>query len=260
MFVFQKFHEHFLFRVSPSKIILIVRTMSDDGTQIWVEAGSSNVFAPSSLIIESTHEDTICMQMSVVLFEKALRSFGEDAHDDVTIRLTKADGVTAVSFQQVRGDSMLQHQVPVRCLPAVEWNAIREPTLPPPAISVVLPDVKQMRAIVSQYGRMSTDVEWECTPDGGLVMTIREESVHLSGKYNGLQILPIDDVHPPRAVRVCLATKRLAHALLIQEMDVIRCVASIVEEHALVLQAFLPIDDGIVTVFLPVNSQHEAEN
>ncbi|WWC67135.1 uncharacterized protein I206_101042 [Kwoniella pini CBS 10737] len=264
-------------RLSPEQVHFIVPgNESSTGVQVWSQVKVDTLF--DNYKIESNANNEIWVELHLDSLLKVLRSADSSvgsinesrstaslSDSDVTLKLNKKGQQPIWSFE-IRGYTAqrkhmsITHEIPVKILSPKRQNELNEPLCPQPDIHVVLPNLLELRNIVSRLSHIADDVKVSANHEGRLEMTAKSSRVNLTTTWKNLQIpnsLANEDDQPPppedQMFTVSVAIKGFLK-FLTSHLVGGTAIACICEDHCLIAYVYIGALNeagGVLTFFIP---------
>nr|XP_019006285.1 HUS1 checkpoint protein [Kwoniella mangroviensis CBS 8507]OCF69746.1 HUS1 checkpoint protein [Kwoniella mangroviensis CBS 8507] len=272
-------------RLSPEQVHFIVPgNESSTGVQVWSSVSAehcSTLF--DAYKIESNANNEIWVELHLDSLLKILRSADSSVgsinesrstaaltESDVTLKLNKKGQQPIWSFE-IRGYTAqrkpmsITHEIPVKILSARRQAELNEPLCPQPDIHVVLPNLLELRNIVSRLSHMADDVKVSANHEGRLELTAKAPRVNLTTTWNDLSvpssnidddIANDDDQPPPPPDQMFTVTVAIKGFLKFLTSHLVggAAIACICEDHCLIAYVYigeLNEAGGVMTFFVP---------
>ncbi|GFZ44818.1 hypothetical protein JCM24511_02544 [Saitozyma sp. JCM 24511] len=266
-------------RLSPDKVHFIVPgNEGRDGVQVWSQVKVSTLF--TEYRIESHSDNEIWLEVHLDPLLKVLRSAdssvgsindtGRNATSlteaDVSLKLNKKGDQPVWAFE-IRGRSpngrpmTIMHDINVRVLGPRRQGELNEPLCPPPDIHLVLPNLTDLRNLVSRLGHMADDVEVSANQEGTMVFAVKSKTgrVNLSTQWRDLHIPTTnaeDETEPAPADKMfsCTVSIRGLQKFLTSHLVGGTAIACICQAHCLIAYVYIgEVHEagGVLTFFIP---------
>jgi len=241
--------------LSAKKVQFIIAY--DQELQVWSGINQGSLF--STYKIESKHGDEIAFNINLTLLLKSLKSSGGD---DIFIKLTKKDDQPYLSFVIGEGKTtkmVISQDVPIELIAMNNFNEIyKEPPIPEPKVSIMMPLLKSMISIVDRMKNISDHITIHANMAGAMSIITITECVSITTFFTGLHHPNIEGRSPPRHDPDIVADAKVdikniskfLNSRIIQPDNVICC---IIENQALVLHVLK--EDLYITYYIPVIEQ-----
>jgi len=258
------------------------RAGADEGSQTWSHFQPARLF--SEYRVESKRQNKIDLEVPIANLVHVFQNCG--ASDRTTLRLANGrDGRPIISFEFAlvgnAADHKVGQEVPVRVIPEVEAEAIREPELPEPEYQIELPGglqrlrnvLDKMRAVGAQHVEVEACQETlqqqptqpqqqqaqtphQAAGSGRASLRVAAESelVTIATTFPSLALVKEGKQAPcpDRPVRLHLSLRRLGEVLAgLSQVNAMMHIAVLLENRALVLYALLPNSQGSVISYTP---------
>ncbi|WWD06059.1 hypothetical protein V865_004144 [Kwoniella europaea PYCC6329] len=264
-------------RLSPEQVHFIVPgNESSTGVQVWSQVKVSTLF--DAYKIESNADNEIWVELHLDSLLKILRSADSSVgsinesrstaaltESDVTLKLNKKGQQPIWSFE-IRGYTAqrkpmsITHEIPVKILSARRQAGLNEPLCPQPDIHVVLPNLLELRNIVSRLSHLAEDVKVSANHEGRLELTSKASRVNLTTTWNDLSVPSSntndDDQPPPPPDQMFTVTVAIKGFLKFLTSHLVggAAIACICEDHCLIAYVYigeLNEAGGVLTFFIP---------
>ncbi|GMK54198.1 hypothetical protein CspeluHIS016_0107840 [Cutaneotrichosporon spelunceum] len=169
--------------------------------------------------IESNNNNEIWLEINLDALLKVLRSADTSSgiadggrggnttlsDADVMVKLNKLDGRPVWTFEISGRTSQghpitITHNVTVHIISSRRQKELTEPLCPPPDIHLVLPNLSELKTIVSRLGHLAEDVSLAANHNGQLDLSVKASGVQMSTTWNNLRIpttADAEDTEPP---------------------------------------------------------------
>nr|XP_019048408.1 HUS1 checkpoint protein [Kwoniella bestiolae CBS 10118]OCF27338.1 HUS1 checkpoint protein [Kwoniella bestiolae CBS 10118] len=268
-------------RLSPDQVHFIVPgNESSTGVQVWSQVKVATLF--DAYKIESNANNEIWVELHLDSLLKVLRSADSSVgsiteskstaaltESDVTLKLNKKGQQPIWAFE-IRGYTAqrkpmsITHEIPVKILSPKRQAELNEPLCPQPDIHVVLPNLLELRNIVSRLSHLADDVKVSANHEGRLELTAKSSRVNLTTTWNELnvptancQLLPTRQEQPlpppDHMFTVSVAIKGFLK-FLTSHLVGGTAIACICEDHCLIAYVYigeLNEAGGVLTFFIP---------
>ncbi|WRT63399.1 uncharacterized protein IL334_000304 [Kwoniella shivajii] len=264
-------------RLSPEQVHFIVPgNESSTGVQVWSQVKVSTLF--DAYKIESNANNEIWLELHLDSLLKVLRSADSSVgsvnesrntasltESDVTLKLNKKGQQPIWAFE-IRGYTAqrkpmsITHEIPVKILSPKRQAELNEPLCPQPDIHVVLPNLLELRNIVSRLSHVADDVKVSANHDGTLELTAKSSRVNLTTTWKNLSVPTAtsnDDSNPPPPPNQMFTTSVSIKGLLkflTSHLVGGTAIACICEDHCLIAYVYigeLNEAGGVLTFFIP---------
>ncbi|KAK1921436.1 checkpoint protein Hus1/Mec3 [Papiliotrema laurentii] len=194
-------------RLSPEQVHFIIPgNEGRDGVQVWSQVKVEMLFADYK--IESNSANEIWLEVNLDSLLKVLRSadnsvgtsteasrYNATSLSDcsVGLRLNKSGSQAIWSFD-IRGEShagkpmRISHDVHVTILSKRRQEELNEPLCPPPNIHLILPNLSELRNIVSRLSHIADDVKISANHEGTMELSVADARLDLSTTWRDLRV------------------------------------------------------------------------
>ncbi|ORY30828.1 checkpoint protein Hus1/Mec3 [Naematelia encephala] len=274
-------------RLSPEKVHFIVPgNEGRDGVQVWSQVLVPTLF--EEFRIESNSNNEIWLEVHLDALLKVLRSadssagstgeagrYNSTALSDATVllKLNKRDNQPIWGFE-IRGRSQndrpmsIAHEINVRVLSAKRQAELNEPLCPPPDIHLVLPNLTELRNIVSRLSHIADDLKISANHEGTMEFGVKSTRVDLTTSWKNLEIptanVNSEDEHvsqkdkhlSPPSDKLFSATVSIRglQKFLTSHLVGGTAIACICEDHCVIAYVYIGEMDqsgGVLTFFIP---------
>ncbi|WVQ93978.1 hypothetical protein IAU59_001056 [Kwoniella sp. CBS 9459] len=292
-------------RLSPEQVHFIVPgNEGSTGVQVWSQVKVVSYlhkeswrkahygpffFAQSTLFdsykIESNANNEIWLELHLDSLMKVLRSadssvggLGESARNtatlsdaDVTLKLNKKGKQPIWAFE-IRGKTAarksmsITHEIDVKILSPKRQQELQEPLCPQPDIHVVLPNLYELRNLVSRLSHVADDVKVSANHEGTLELSVNSPRVNLSTTWKELGVPQSNAVQdedneepPPPPDKMFSANVSIKGLLKFLTSHLVggTAIACICEDHCLIAYVYigeLNEAGGVLTFFIPAKN------
>ncbi|KAI9633365.1 checkpoint protein Hus1/Mec3 [Dioszegia hungarica] len=270
-------------RLSEDKVHFIVPgNENKDGVQVWSQVKVETLF--SNFRVESNNKNEIWLELHLDALLKVLKSADSSINDGITdsrnatslqdgevsLKLNKR-GNQAIWAFDIRGRSQLSgkpmqitHEINVHVLSPKRQGELNEPLCPPPDIHLVLPNLTDLRNLVSRLGTMADDVKLSANHEGKMELTVRSKNVDLTTTWDKLHI-PTQNTDSEEEEEPVPADKMFSAVVPIRAMQKFLtshlvggvAIACICEKHCLIAYVYIgEISEagGVLTFFIPAKT------
>ncbi|OCF33100.1 HUS1 checkpoint protein [Kwoniella heveanensis BCC8398] len=271
-------------RLSPEQVHFIVPgNEGSTGVQVWSQVKVSTLF--DSYKIESNANNEIWLELHLDSLMKVLRSadssvggIGESTRHtatlsdaDVTLKLNKKGNQPIWAFE-IRGKTAarksmsITHEIDVKILSPKRQQELQEPLCPQPDIHVVLPNLYEMRNLVSRLSHVADDVKVSANHEGTLDLSVNSPRVKLSTTWKDLGVPQSNAVQeddneepPPPPDKMFSANVSIKGLLKFLTSHLVggTAIACICEDHCLIAYVYigeLNEAGGVLTFFIPAKN------
>uniref|UniRef100_A0AAG5DQK9 Checkpoint protein n=1 Tax=Anopheles atroparvus TaxID=41427 RepID=A0AAG5DQK9_ANOAO len=195
-----RMHKYLIINVQPTKVILQVDAEAYDGQYLWCEINAANRdgFFSEFIMdgIDATYNQ-IYMTTAATSFVRALSYVKTNAVDFVKLKLIKTH-MPCLSVE-ISGNSNLQdvmtpkiqHSLPVTIVPRSEWDQYELPLAMDYDLSIIMPSVKSLRALLDKKKNLAPTLVLYATMDNELSLVVETEVVTVASHYRNLKCVPV---------------------------------------------------------------------
>ncbi|BEJ16983.1 hypothetical protein CspHIS471_0603840 [Cutaneotrichosporon sp. HIS471] len=267
-------------RLSPDSVHFIVPgNEGGDGVQVWSQVKVPTLF--DHFRIESNNNNEIWLEVNLDALLKVLRSADTSSgiadggrggnttlsDADVMVKLNKLDGRPVWTFEisgrTPQGNPItITHNVTVHIISSRRQKELTEPLCPPPDIHLVLPNLSELKTIVSRLGHLAEDVTLAANHNGQLDLRVKTNGVQMSTTWNNLRIpttADAEDTDPPppeQMFSTTISIRGFQKFLTSHHVSGV-AIACICEGHCVIAYVYIgEIDEagGVLTFFLPAKN------
>ncbi|WVF66361.1 hypothetical protein IAT40_001101 [Kwoniella sp. CBS 6097] len=270
-------------RLSPEQAHFIVPgNEGSTGVQVWSQVKVSTLF--DAYKIESNANNEIWLELHLDSLMKVLRSadssvggLGESTRNtatlsdaDVTLKLNKKGHQPIWAFE-IRGKTAarksmsITHEIDVKILSPKRQQELQEPLCPQPDIHVVLPNLYELRNLVSRLSHVADDVKVSANHEGKLELSVNSTRVNLSTTWTDLGVPQSNAVQedneepPPPPEKMFSANVSIKGLLKFLTSHLVggTAIACICEDHCLIAYVYigeLNEAGGVLTFFIPAKN------
>ncbi|WWC85520.1 uncharacterized protein L201_000384 [Kwoniella dendrophila CBS 6074] len=264
-------------RLSPEQVHFIVPgNESSTGVQVWSQVKVATLF--DSYKIESNANNEIWLELHLDSLLKVLRSADSSVgsisesrstaaltDSDVTLKLNKKGQQPIWAFE-IRGYTAqrkamsITHEIPVKILSPKRQAELNEPLCPQPDIHVVLPNLLELRNIVSRLSHVADDVKVSANHEGRLELTANSSRVNLTTTWKDLNVPTAtsadEEQEPPPPDQMFTVSVAIKGFLKFLTSHLVggTAIACICEDHCLIAYVYigeLNEAGGVLTFFIP---------
>ncbi|WWD22870.1 hypothetical protein CI109_107365 [Kwoniella shandongensis] len=265
-------------RLSEEQVHFIVpANESTTGVQVWSRVNVPTLF--DGYKIESNAQNEIWLELHLDSLLKVLRSadssvgsFNDSGRNtsalsdaDVILKLNKKGAQPIWAFE-IRGytasrkQMSITHEINVKILSPKRQQELNEPLCPQPDIHIVLPNLLELRNLVSRLSHVADDVRISANHEGTLELSVNSSRVNLTTSWKDLvnPTSTADDeerVSPPsqQMFSTTVAIKGLLKFLTSHLVSgtAIMCIC---ENHCVIAYVYigeLNETGGVLTFFIP---------
>ncbi|KAL1408920.1 Checkpoint protein hus1 [Vanrija albida] len=194
-------------RLSEEKVHFIIPgNEGKDGVQVWSQVKVPTLF--DHYRIESNANNEIWLEINLDAFLKVLKSAdttsgsaGDNPRQnatsltdsDVMLKLNKRDSRAIWAFD-IKGKNQsghmmhITHEVAVHIITSRRQSELNEPLCPPPDIHLVLPNLAELKVIVSRLSHLSDNVAISANHEGTMELRVKSTSLQMSTTWTNLAI------------------------------------------------------------------------
>ncbi|XP_012257293.2 checkpoint protein HUS1 [Athalia rosae] len=167
--------------------------VGDDRSPIaWTVLSQKQFFSEYTMIGVSDEHNEIYLEFSPSMLAKCLSSL-KMAAKSVKIKLTnKEQPCLTIEIDQVPSFSsesrQCVHDVPVTVIPRKEWSEFQAPVVPSFDISIDMPELKHLRNVVDQMGKMSPTLIITASRSGKFILKVETSFATVATHFQDLRV------------------------------------------------------------------------
>ncbi|RSH84667.1 uncharacterized protein EHS24_006191 [Apiotrichum porosum] len=285
-------------RLSPEKVHFIIPgNEGRDGVQVWSQVKVVRRITPSLVEhvltpqptlfdhfrIESNANNEIWLEINLDALLRVLKSADSSSgsggdggrhnaasltESDVMLKLNKRDNRAIWAFdikgQSAGGHAMhITHEVAVHIITSRRQSELTEPLCPPPDLHLVLPNLAELKTIVSRLGHMSEDVTISANHQGTMELRVKSNNLSMTTTWNNLSIPTATDdgaeTDPPSPEHMFSTTVSIRgfQKFLASHYVGGIAIACICEGHCVIAYVYIgEVNEGggVLTFFIPAKT------
>ncbi|XP_058067242.1 checkpoint protein HUS1 [Anopheles bellator] len=193
-----KADKQIIINVQPTKMILQIEAAACEGQYVWCEMVQGRFFSEFAMDgIDATHNQ-IYMVAQASSFVRALSFVRHSTVRYLKIKLIKTAATPCLSFE-IAGDidsnqdviyPKVEHSLPVTIMPRSEWQQFQLPHELRYDISIALPTIKSLRALLEKKKNLAPTVTLYVTMNGELSLVVETDVVTVASHYRDLELSP----------------------------------------------------------------------
>jgi HUS1 checkpoint protein len=242
-----------LVKFSQSHVQLVVKQSLQ--LQIWQSIPIGMLFDPYRIQSESRD---ICLHINLAYLSKVLTSC---ASVDGTCHVKLSSGpCLEFGVQELTGNELVRHTIPVRVLSEAQQVDVQEPMLPEAQVHILLPPLNTLKHVTETVKHMGDYVTIAANMQGTLQLSVNSVHVHSASTFTQLvnpqlqeqeQQAAFTQRHTDPAVlaRVRISTKDWTRFLACHHVRPSSIVCSIVHDTALVAYVYLGADQSAYLIY-----------
>ncbi|WVQ91931.1 hypothetical protein IAS59_005738 [Cryptococcus gattii] len=256
------------FRTGISNVGLlhkIIRSLAALARSCVIKSGREYECLHSSKIIELILRSA---DNSVGGISGNMRSSAALSQAEVTLKLNKKQNQPIWAFDikgytASRKSMVITHEINVKILSSRRQQDLKEPLCPRPDIHVVLPNLQELRNIVSRLAPVADDVEVSANHEGTMELAVRSSKVNLTTTWKELPI-PVTNLEeegeeaeeppPPGQMMSTTVTIKALLKFLTSYVISSEAIMCICEGYCVIAYVYIgPIDnaEGVLTFYVP---------
>ncbi|XP_046620937.1 checkpoint protein HUS1 [Neodiprion virginianus] len=166
--------------------------VGDDYSPIaWAVLYQNKFFSEYTMIGVCEEQNEIYLEFSPAMLAKSLSSLKMTAKS-VKIKLTNREQpclTIDIELPSISNElRQCVHDVPVKVIPRKEWGEYQAPIIPSFDVSIEMPDMKHLRNVVDQMGKMSPQLVVTAKKTGKLILKVETSFATVATHFQDLKV------------------------------------------------------------------------
>lgn len=107
---------------------------------------------------------------------------------EFTPGLTSSSGLVSAGLSTLNTTRSVIHDVQVALVPRKHWNEFKEPELPSSEVSLLLPDIKQLKHLLERYKNLASHMEVKANRRGMMTFSLETDQVNVITHFRDLEV------------------------------------------------------------------------